>query len=137
MFYLRKEIEMSEPIVFISHFKVKEGKLDSLLQHNKKVMEQLKANKPGTVAFLPYLNDERTELSIIHVFPDADSFDQHVEGADERAKVAFEFIEPTRREVYGMPSNQILGMLRPPDGSEITFHTMPQSTGGYIRFEQS
>ena len=32
MFYLRKEIEMSEPIIFISHFKVKEGKLDSLLQ---------------------------------------------------------------------------------------------------------
>jgi quinol monooxygenase YgiN len=127
---------MSEPIVFISHFKVKEGKLDSLLQLNKKVTEQHKTNKPGTVAFLQYLNEEGTELSLIHVFPDADSFDRHVVGVDERAKAAFEFIEPTGREVYGMPSDQVLAMLRPPDGSEITFHTMPQSTGGYIRFEQ-
>ena len=126
---------MSKPIVYISHFRVKEGKLESLIQLNQKVTEQIKTNKPGTVAFLQYLNEEATELSIIHVFPDADSFDRHVAGVDERAKAAFEFIEPTRREVYGMPSNHVLAMLRPPDGSGITFHIMPQSTSGYIRFE--
>jgi len=127
---------MSKPIVFISHFRVKEGKLDNLIQLIQKVTEQLKANKPGTVVYLHYLNEQRTELSIIHVFPDADSFDRHVEGVDERVKAAFQFIEPTRREVYGMPSDQVLALLRPPDGSEITYHTMPQSIGGYIRFEQ-
>ncbi|HEX9387270.1 MAG TPA: hypothetical protein VF918_13185 [Anaerolineales bacterium] len=127
---------MSKPIVYISHFRVKEGRLDSLMQLNQKVTEQIKTNKPGTVAFLQYLNEEGTELSIIHVFPDADSFDRHVAGVDERAKAAFEFIEPTRREVYGMPSDQVLALLRPPDGSEITLQSMPQSAGGYIRFEQ-
>ena len=30
---------MSEPIVFISHFKVKEGKLDGLKQHSQKMIE--------------------------------------------------------------------------------------------------
>ncbi len=127
---------MSKPIVYISHFRVKEGKLDSLIQLNQKVTEQIKTNKPGTVAFLQYLNEEGTELSIIHVFSDADSFDRHVAGVDERAKAAFEFVEPTRREVYGIPSDQVLAMLRPPDGSGITFQSMPQSMGGYIRFEQ-
>jgi hypothetical protein len=127
---------MSRPIVYISHFRVKEGKLDSLIQLNQQVTEQIKTHKPDTVVFLQYLNEQGTELSIIHVFPDADSFDRHVAGVDERAKAAFEFIEPTRREVYGMPSEQVLAMLRPPDGSGITFHIMPQSTGGYLRFEQ-
>jgi len=127
---------MSKPIVYISHFRVKEGRLDSLMQLNQKVTEQIKTNKPGTVAFLQYLTEEGTALSIIHVFPDADSFDRHVAGVDERAKAAFEFIEPTRREVYGMPSDQVLALLRPPDGSEITLQSMPQSAGGYIRFEQ-
>ena len=127
---------MSKPIVYISHFRVKEGRLDSLMQLNQKVTEQIKTNKPGTVAFLQYLNKEGTELSIIHVFPDADSFDRHVAGVDKRAKAAFEFIEPTRREFYGMPSDQVLALLRPPDGSEITLQSMPQSAGGYIRFEQ-
>ena len=127
---------MSKPIVFISHFRIKEGKLDNLIQLSQKVTEQHKANKPGTVLFLLYLNEQGTELSIIHVFLDADSFDRHVEGVDERAKAAYEFVEPTRREVYGMPSDQVLALLRPLDGSEITYHTMPQSIGGYIRFEQ-
>lgn len=127
---------MSKPIVYISHFKVKEGMLDTLKQRGQEVTEQIRANKPGTVAFLQYFNEEETELSIIHVFPDADSFDRHVEGADERAKAAFEFIEPTRREVYGLPSDQVVAMLRPPDGSGIAFHIMHQSTGGYIRFQQ-
>jgi quinol monooxygenase YgiN len=127
---------MSKPIVYISHFRVKEGKLDSLLQLSQKVTEQIKSNKPGTVVFLQYLNEQGTELSIIHVFPDADSFDRHVEGVDERARAAYEFIEPTRREVYGMPSDPVLALLRPPDGSEITFYDMSQSIGGYIRFEQ-
>jgi quinol monooxygenase YgiN len=127
---------MSEPIVFISHFKIKEGKFDSLMQLNQKVAEQIQANKPGTVAFLQYINEEGTELSIIHVFPDSDSFDQHVKGVDERAKAAFEFIEPTRREVYGKPGDQVLTMLRPPDESGIAFQIMPQPVGGYIRFNQ-
>jgi quinol monooxygenase YgiN len=127
---------MSKPIVYISHFKVKEGKLDQVKQRNQEVTEQIKANKPGTVAFLQYLNEEGTELSIIHVFPDADSFDRHVEGAEERAKAAFELIEPTRREVYGKPSDHVLEMLRSPEGSGIAFHTMPRAAGGHIRFQQ-
>jgi quinol monooxygenase YgiN len=125
---------MSEPIVFISHFKVKEGKLDGLKQHHQKVVEQIKAEKPGTLAFLHYLNDDGTEYSVIHMFPDADAFDRHTEGAGERAKASFEFIELIRREVYGMPSDQILAMLRPRDGSGEPFKHMPQPFGGYIRF---
>ena len=126
---------MSEPIVFISHFKVKEGKLDGLKQHSRKMMELIKAEKPGTVVFLQYLNEEGTELSIIHVFPDADAFDRHGEGVAERAKAALEFIERSRIEIYGTPSDQALAMLRPPDGSEITFNHMPQLNVGYIRFK--
>jgi len=126
---------MSEPIVFISHFKVKEGKLDSLKQLHQRVVEQIKTDKPGTVVFLHYLNEEGTEYSVIHVFPDADSFDRHGEGVEERAKAALEFIVPTRREIYGTPSDQALARLRPTEGSGITLTAMPQPMGGYIRFK--
>lgn len=63
---------MSEPIVFISHFKIREGKLEGFKQHAQRMIEYLRANKPGTVAFLQYLDEEEKELSIIHVFPDAE-----------------------------------------------------------------
>jgi hypothetical protein len=41
---------MSEPIVFISHFKVKEGELDGLQHFAQATTEQIKADKPGTVS---------------------------------------------------------------------------------------
>jgi quinol monooxygenase YgiN len=127
---------MTEPIVFISHFKVKEGKFDSFNQHSQKVTEQIQSDKPGTVVFLRYSNEDGTALSIIHVFPDAEAFDQHIAGVEERAKKAVEFIEPTSREVYGMPSEKVLAMLKPPDESGIDFQVMPNLTGGYIRLER-
>jgi quinol monooxygenase YgiN len=128
---------MSEPIVFISHFKVKEGKLDSLKQQIQTVTEQIKANKPGTVVFLQYLNEEGTELSIVHMFPDTESYDRHLEGVAERAKAAFETIALTRREVYGLPGDKALAITKPPDGSGVTFRLMPQLAGGYIRLNKA
>jgi quinol monooxygenase YgiN len=126
---------MSEPIVFISHFKVKEGKLDELKQLSQKVTEHIKGDKPGTFTFLQYTNEEGTELSIIHIFPDAAAFDKHNEGAGERAGKAFEFIVPTRREIYGLPSDQAMAILTPPEDSEIILNRMPQLMGGYIRLK--
>jgi hypothetical protein len=127
---------MSKPIVFISHFKVKEGMLDSLKQQIQKVTEHIQSNKPGTVVFLQYLNEDGTELSIIHLFPDAESYDRRLEGVAERAKTALETIAPTHREVYGMPNDQAMAMTRPPDGSTVSFRFMPQLAGGYMRINQ-
>jgi quinol monooxygenase YgiN len=128
---------MSEPIVFISHFKVKEGKLEGLKQHAQKMVELIKAEKPGTLAFLQYFNADETELSIVHIFTDADAFDRHGEGVAERARAGFEFLEPISRELYGMPSEKALAMMtmRPPDAPEVEFHHMPKHMGGYIRFK--
>jgi hypothetical protein len=126
---------MSSPIVFISHFKIKEGKLDALKQFAQATTEQIKADKPGTLVFLQYLNEEGTEQSLIHIFPDADAFDRHSEGAMERAKAAFEFIELIGREVYGKPNEKALSTLKPPEDSGITLTFMPQHMGGYIRFK--
>lgn len=128
---------MPGPIVFSSHYKVKEGSLEALRQLVEAMAAHIEAEKPGTVAFLQYLNDEGSELSIIHVFPDADAFDRHLAGVGERARASFEFIEPTRREVYGMPSDTVLAtmQLRPPGTPEVEFHHMPQNMGGYIRLK--
>ena len=128
-----KDDEMSEPIVFISHFKVKEGKEEGLLQLNEKVTAQIKTDKPGTVGFLLFMNQAGNELSIVHVFPDAESFDRHVEGVGERSNASLEFIEPIGREVYGMPGDQVLTMLEPPEEYEMTFLHVPKFSNGFLR----
>lgn len=126
---------MSGPIVFISKFRVKEGKLDDFRRFYQAGAESIKADKPGTVVFLAYLNENATNVTIIHVFPDASSMDLHVQGADERSKAAYEFIEPAGLELYGTPSEGVLEMMRQIDGSGVPLTVRPEHLGGYLRMK--
>ena len=103
---------MSEPVVFISHFAVKEGALEELKRMGGAAVEGIREGKPGTVLFLSYLDEEGGRISFLHAFPDADAMDRHFEGADERAAAAYEFIEPRGWEIYGKPSERAMEGMR-------------------------
>ena len=125
---------MSEPIVFISNQRIKEGKLDGYKQYYRQVAELTEANKPGTVAHLAYANEDGTAVSIVHIFPDAESMELHMLGVDELAKKASEFMEIVSFEVYGRPSDTVLETMKKIAGSGVTLNIKPQPIGGYIRF---
>jgi len=126
---------MSEPIVFISNQRIKEGKFDEYAQNYRQVAEMTEANKPGTVAHLAYANEDGTEMSIVHVFPDAESMELHMQGVDELAKKAFEFMEIVSFQIYGKPSDTVLEAMKKIVGSGVTLNIKPQPVGGYIRFK--
>jgi len=126
---------MSEPIVFISNQRIKEGKLDGYKQYYRQVAELTEANKPGTVAHLAYANEDGTAVSIVHIFPDAESMELHMLGVDELAKKASEFMEIVSFEIYGRPSDTVLETMKKIAGSGVTLNIKPQPIGGYIRFK--
>lgn len=126
---------MSEPIVFISNQRIKEGKLGGYKQAYRQVAELTEATKPGTVAHLAYLNEDGTEMSIVHIFPDAESMDLHMQGVDELAKRAFEFMEIVSFEIYGRPSDTVLEMMKQIAGTGVTLNIKPQRVGGYMRLK--
>jgi hypothetical protein len=126
---------MSEPIVFISNQRVKEGKLEGYKQYYRQVAEQAKADKPGTIAHLAYLNEEGTELSIIHIFPDSEGIELHMEGVDELAKKAYEYVEILSFEIYGKPADTVLEHMMQIVGSRIPLNIKPQLIGGYLRIK--
>jgi hypothetical protein len=103
---------MSEPVFFISHFAVKEGALHDLKRLTAEATERLREEKPRTVLFLSYLDEQAGRISFLHAFPDAEAMDQHFEGADERAAAAYEFLEPRGWEFYGRPSEQAMESVR-------------------------
>jgi len=125
---------VSEPIVFISHFKVKEGKLEPLRELSHEVQAALQAEKPRTAAYLFYLNEGGTDMSIVHVFPDADSMDVHAEGADERSRAAYEFMEPAGWEIYGAPSRSVLEIMKEAASrAGVSLRLEPEMMGGFLR----
>ena len=125
---------MSKPIVFISTHRINEGKLDGFTELSREMTPLIEAGKPQTVLFQAYLNEESNEVTIIHVFPDADAMDLHVQGADDRSAKAMEFLEPLRFEIYGTPSDQVLsGMRQQAMRPGIDLVVKPHPLFGFIR----
>jgi quinol monooxygenase YgiN len=129
---------VSDPVVFVSHFAVKEGRLDDLKRLSAEIVGQLEADKPGTLAYLMYLDEEGSRFTVAHCFTDADAMDRHFEGADERTSQAFEVVSPLGWEIYGRPSATALGQMRlGAEAAGVTLTVLPDHVGGFLRLRPS
>jgi hypothetical protein len=125
---------MGKPVVFISHFKVKEGSLLDLKRLSADVIADLYADKPRTVLWLAYLDEEGTEISFIHAFPDADSMDAHFGGVEERVAAAYRYLEPQGWEIFGKPSEAAMEtMQQAASSSGVSLTVLPEHLGGFLR----
>jgi hypothetical protein len=124
---------MPEPIVFISHFRIKEGKLDAFRRWFKEGSKGLEAQKPRTLVFLGYLDEDGSRATIVHVFGDAESMDLHVQGAAERSRAAYDYLEPDGTEIYGKPSPAVASMFRQEAASAGSLTLEPDHLGGFLR----
>ncbi len=124
---------MSEPIVFISRNKIKQGMIEEFTKHYQDSIQPIIDGKPNTIAQLGYQNEEGTEFTVVRVFPNADALDQQIQGADERSKKTYEYIEPTSIEIFGIPNPATLDKMKKIAGSGITVRISPSYLGGFIR----
>lgn len=124
---------MAGPIVFISHQRVKPGRFEEFAAFFAEGAESINAEKPGTLVFLGFTDVDRGETRIVHVFPDADAMDRHMQGADERSAMAYEFLEPLEIDVYGWPSPGVVAEIEGLAGHGVRVRLMPELVGGYLR----
>ena len=124
---------MSEPIVFVSRNKIREGKVGEFRRHYQDSIQPIFDGKADTHAQLGYENEEGTEFTVIRVFPNADALDQQIQDADERSKKTYDYIEPTAIEIFGMPNPATLEKMKKIAGTEINVSISPNYSGGFIR----
>ena len=122
---------MSAPIIFISHKRVKEGMLDAFMQYYPEAIEELKADKPGTLVHLAYASEDGRQLTVVQVLSDADAMDALMQGAGERSKRMYEFTVTERLEIYGTPNPGVLEMMRKIAGSGVPLIYNPHFMDGY------
>ncbi len=125
---------MPGPIVFISRFSIKEGGLEPMRDLARDVSADIQASKPGTLVYLSYVDAAQHTISFVHAFADRASMDRHFEGADDRSRAAYEFIEPRGWEVYGAPSDGALATLQgaaASAGASLAIH--PEFVAGFLR----
>lgn len=124
---------MTDPIVFIIRHRVKEGMFDAFKTHYQNSIPLTKMSKPSTMIQLAYIKDDLTEVDIIRIFRTAEALDCQLHGADQRTTTTYQFIEPTRIEIYGTPNRYTIEMIKKVAGSSVEVRLKPQFIGGFIR----
>ena len=131
---------MSEPLIYVSTWKIKEGKLEEYKQFARELIEVFKAKEPQLIAMQIFLNEEETEMTSVQVHPNAASMDYHMQvlekalGEDMIEWVGrADFLEPKHIEIYGKPSTALLEADRPAVELGIPRSIKPKKMAGFIR----
>ena len=129
---------MSEPIVFISHHRIKPGRAEAVRALTAEIWSAMETEKPRTLMNLAYMNEEGTEVTFMHAFADIEAMQLHWQGADERSRQAYEYIEPIGFEIYGSAGEQIVeGMRAEAVGGGATLTLWPDFVTGFLRLAPS
>jgi hypothetical protein len=131
---------MIKPLIFVSTWKIREGRLKDYKEFARELIEHVKAKEPQLIAFNMYFNEDETEMTSIQVHPDAASMDFHLQvlakviGEDmiewiDRA----DFLEPKHIEIYGTPSAKLLEVDQPLVDAGIPQSVKPVHFAGFTR----
>jgi hypothetical protein len=131
---------MSEPFIYISTWRIKEGKLEDFKRFTREFVEIVKAKKPQLIAFNVFINEDGTEMTSVQVHSGAVSMDFHMQVVNqvlgeemlewvERA----DFLEPKHIEIYGTPSAGLLEADRPLVEAGIARSVKPLNVSEFTR----
>jgi hypothetical protein len=123
----------SEPIIYIDHCDIRDGRLEELKAGIRHVVDFLDSREPQLMTYGFHIDEEGSRMTVVAVHPDSASLEFHMEiGGPEFRKLA-DFISLRAIEVYGRPSEKALEQLRQKasalgDGGTVV------STGRYAGF---
>jgi hypothetical protein len=128
---------MAGPFIFIATNRLKAGKLEAERLRVPGLVDFIEANEPRLIAFHEYANKEGTEVAVVQVHPDTDSFESHMGVVQERAARAYEeTLEATTSiNVFGTPTEGILEMFRRAAGGGVQYTVKAHHLGGFTRPE--
>lgn len=96
---------MSGPLIFISHSKVKPGKLAEYQEHVTEAADLVESEEPRMIGFNNYASSDGTDVSTVQIHPDAESLDTHLKLFAEKLQArAFDALDSSEVHVYGEPS---------------------------------
>ena len=131
---------MSEPVAYVSTWRIKEGKFDDYRRFFAELVQIVDDNEPRLTAFLTFANDDRTEITHVHVFPDSGTLDHHMDVLGEKMRLlpgdvtaVMRYLEPVRVEVFGTPEGKAAEMDKGLVDSGVPFGGKKRFLGGFTR----
>jgi quinol monooxygenase YgiN len=133
---VRRAATVSQPFIFISTFRLEQGKLDAFKEMCKGLAEMVASNEPRLIAFNLYASEDGTEVSNVQVHPDADSMATHLQLLREHISGAVGEEGPidltVSNQIFGTPNDAVLQMFGEFDpGVPMTVKPLP--VAGFTR----
>jgi hypothetical protein len=128
---------MDGPFIFIATNRLKPGMRERERERVGGLVDFIAEAEPRLLAFNEYADDEGTEVAVVQVHPDAESMLFHMGAVRERAAAAYaETLDATTEiQVFGLPDDQILDMLRQQAGAGVDLTIKPAHLGGFTRLQ--
>jgi len=126
---------MSGPLIFVSHSKVKPGKLAEYKEHMSEAIELVESDEPRMIGFNNYASSDGADVSTVQIHPDAESLDTHLKLFAEKLQArAFEALDSSEVNIYGEPSESARQQLEQMAAmTGIRVRIVPVHQGGFLR----
>ena len=102
----------SEPVIYIDHSEVREGKLDELKAAIEELAELVKTKEPRIIAYDVYFSESGNRMTVIHIHPDSASLEFHMKIAGPAFAGFVEYVRLLTINVYGNLDDGLLEQLR-------------------------
>jgi quinol monooxygenase YgiN len=103
---------MSQAILYVDTSEIQEGKLEELKAAMNELVEFVEANEPRLLAYNVYLNEDSTQMTVVHLHSDSASLEFHMRVAGPLFPKFRAFIKLLRIDVFGRPSDHLVEQLR-------------------------
>ena len=134
---------MGEPIVYLSTWKIKDGKFEDYRRFYGRMLDAIRTHDLGVLAFYAFGNEEGTEITNVHVFPEETTLERHMAVIAEQMGLLPEdltamsaFMEPVGVQVYGMPSSTAAAMDQSLIDAGVPFTGKRNYLGGFSLADQ-
>jgi hypothetical protein len=131
----RRGADVPGPFIFIATNRLKPGAYEAERRRVPGLVEFIREGEPRLLAFNEYVNDDRTEVTVVQVHPDAASMELHMGVVRERAAEAYaETLDSTTQvQVFGTPSDAVVEVLRAQAGAGVPLAVHAEHLGGFTR----
>jgi hypothetical protein len=102
---------MPQPIVYVDTSAIREGKLGELEAAMTDLAAFVEANMPRLISYGFFLDEERTQMTVVAVHPDSASLQFHMDVGGEEFRKFADLINLLKIEVYGRISDAVLERL--------------------------
>jgi hypothetical protein len=103
---------MSQPIFYIDTSSIHEGKLEELEVAMRDLATFVEANTPQLISYGFFLDEARTQMTVVAVHPDPASLEFHLDMGGAKFRKFADLIDLLRIEVYGQVSDAVLERLQ-------------------------